>query len=471
MEHELTSLNKDVLLNNDVLLNDISLEINKCKLKKSDILDLEESILEMIDYIVSTDPNIMSNPNNDQVIIENIYDFLTIQLKDIYGDPMESYIKERIDKIIVDTLGVYYLFLSPKRSYGKTFIRKKPNVNKMKKKISYLSNIPQPEQRTDDWYIFRHKYLTASSIWKAFSTKGSVNQLIYNKCKPLDTSKFKGFSTESPMHWGHKYEPVSIMWYEYIYKTKVSDFGCIPHRNIEYIAASPDGINTCDKSDFYGRMLEVKNIVNRDITGIPKTEYWIQMQVQMEVCELNECDFLETRFNEYETDEDFYNDGATFQKTKDNNYKGIILYFVKDGEAIYEYAPFMCSEEDFKEWEKIKIEEHKHSTWIKNIYWKLVEISCVLVLRNKSWFKGALPILNNLWDTIQYEKKNGYEHRAPNKNTNSHTKNIVSNPATKNNCLIDTKSLQKNTQSKCIINIDTQSLSNAVYPHNLSAES
>ena len=161
----------------------------------------------------------------------------------------------------------------------------------MKVKVDYLSNVPQPDQRTDEWYIFRHKYLTASSIWKVFSTPGSRNQLIYDKCKPLDTNKYKGFCTDSPMHWGHKYEPVSIMWYEWKYGTTVSDFGCIPHKTIDYVAASPDGINTYPHSDRYGRMLEVKNIVNRDITGIPKPEYWIQMQVQMEVCELNECDF------------------------------------------------------------------------------------------------------------------------------------------------------------------------------------
>ena len=46
----------------------------------------------------------------------------------------------------------------------------------------------------------------------------------------------------------------------------------------------------------YGRLVEIKNIVNREITGIPKKEYWVQMQLQMEVTDLDECDFLETRF-------------------------------------------------------------------------------------------------------------------------------------------------------------------------------
>ena len=47
-----------------------------------------------------------------------------------------------------------------------------------------------------------------------------------------------------------------------------------------HLGASPDGINTDKTSQLYGRMLEIKNIVNREINGIPKSEYWIQMQTK-----------------------------------------------------------------------------------------------------------------------------------------------------------------------------------------------
>ena len=65
-------------------------------------------------------------------------------------------------------------------------------------------------------------------------------------------------------------------------------------------------------------MLEIKNPTSREITGIPKEDYWIQMQLQMETCNLNECDFLETVFKEYETEEEFMADG-TFRITKRTN--------------------------------------------------------------------------------------------------------------------------------------------------------
>ena len=117
------------------------------------------------------------------------------------------------------------------------------------------------------------------------------------------------------------------------------------------MGVSPDGINTDEKSPIYGRMLEIKNIVNREIDGIPKKEYWVQMQMQMNVCSLNECDFLETKFVEYNDYEDFLKDG-TFNTSINGNEKGIMICFIKDGIPHYEYCPLGLNKNEFEEWEK-----------------------------------------------------------------------------------------------------------------------
>ena len=163
----------------------------------------------------------------------------------------------------------------------------------MKEKLTILSSKPQPEQRSNEWFLFRHSVLTASNAWKAFGSQATQNQLIYEKCLPINVEKYKSnpVSTDSPLHWGQKYEPLSVMIYEKVYGTVVKDYGCILHDKYDFIAASPDGINDDINTPLFGRMLEIKNIVNREITGIPKFEYWIQMQLQMETCNLNECDF------------------------------------------------------------------------------------------------------------------------------------------------------------------------------------
>ena len=81
----------------------------------------------------------------------------------------------------------------------------------------------------------------------------------------------------------------------------------------------------------------------------------------------------------------------------------------------YEYSPFNATETEFKQWEAETIEKNKDKTWLEDKYWKLEEISCVLVLRNRKWFQNIIGQMEKVWDTILFERVNGYEHRAPRK--------------------------------------------------------
>ena len=374
--------------------------------------DEKERIMEMVfdyvDILLEDEPLMVSNESFNSTLFDNIYEIIYIQIGVTYKE-------HEIDDIIDEALQMFFSCMYPARSHPSTYIVRKPNIDVITQQLSYLTSIPQPDQRTEEWFKIRHNYLTASNIWKAFSTEGSRNQLIYSKCVPIDTAKYDSVNVESPLHWGQKYEDVSIEWYEREYKTVVSQFGCIPHSEVEFLAASPDGINTVKSSDRYGRMVEVKNIVNRDITGIPKTEYWIQMQMQLEVCNLEECDFIETRFTEYTDIDAFMNDG-TFTTTFDGKTKGIMIQFLDTrGKPVYEYAPIGISHSYFNEWTDIIMGKNLGCLWIKNIYWKLDEVSVVLVDRNKRWFNAAMCVLTDLWKTIEQERTTGFSHRAPKK--------------------------------------------------------
>ena len=65
---------------------------------------------------------------------------------------------------------------------------------------------------------------------------------------------------DSPFHNGHKYEPLSIMHYEFDFKTTVGEFGCKAHTKFPFLRASPDGINIAEKSNLFGRLVEVKTL-------------------------------------------------------------------------------------------------------------------------------------------------------------------------------------------------------------------
>jgi hypothetical protein len=295
----------------------------------------------------------------------------------------------------------------------------------------------QTEQRTDAWYARRHSLITASSAWKVFGTACVVNQLIYEKCTPYisaaATDPPQYVNVESPLHWGQKYEHLSAALYQLKNNTRIGEFGCIQHSDprFSFIGGSPDGINIDETSPLYGRMVEIKNIVNRPITGIPKEEYWIQMQMQMEACDMDAgCDFVETRFVEYSEPQDYYEDVQNDYAYGDNGdgddgdvVRGIILYFVevKTQKPHYEYMPLEYANADTQEaWITNTISRLDQTTyiWVRNIYWKLDQYSCVFVPRNRAWFtEYAAPQLEIVWKIIESERVSGYAHRAPKKRT------------------------------------------------------
>lgn len=399
-------------------------------LNEDDRYLIMDMIFDYADILLISDTLIFSEQNFDSMIVDSIYEIVYIHLEELYDDSIE----QELFTIIDETLDMFFAYKWPLRSHPQSYVIRPPHIENMKKKLTFLTNVPQQEQRSAEWFKVRHNYLTASNIWKAFSTEGARNQLIYSKCLPIDTTKYDGFNLESPLHWGQKYEGVSIEWYEAKYNTKVGEFGCIPHPEVNFLAASPDGINTDTTNSRYGRMVEVKNIVNREITGIPKTEYWIQMQIQMEVCNLDECDFLETRFKEYPDESEFINDG-TFTATFDGKPKGIMMLFLDTNKMpVYEYAKIGIDEESYYEWNDTIMEKHKQFSWLKNIYWKLDEVSVVFVDRNTRWFDAAMPVLSECWKTIETERQTGCTHRAPTKRQRTACEVVGEQTS---NCLID----------------------------------
>ena len=363
-------------------------------------MDYLDYLVMMLDELLKMDYSIMTCENYLDIIVEN--------LKDIYFITFDKIVPE---SIVYFSINYYFNFMMPRRSYH--HIQYRVNYSVVDKThIEYLKEIPQPDQRTTEWYKSRYNMITASNAWKALEGGKLLNSFIYNKCLPLNVEKYSNVNMGSPMYWGQLFEDVSIEIYEWKYNTQVDDFGCIKDSQYSFLGASPDGINVDERSPLFGRMLEVKNIVNRAITGEPKKEYWIQMQMQMNICGLNECDFLETKFVEYDTYDDFVKDG-NFNYTKEGKMKGIIMIFLKEGKPIHEYLPILSTLEEYKEWEVQIMKQHQDKMWLKNMFWKLDIWSCVLVLRNKVWYNQVLSTFKKVWNIIEQERIEGYEHRAP----------------------------------------------------------
>jgi len=402
-------------------------------------LDLIESALHLMEDYMNENPTAISEPDFEEEILEDIKELFYIQFEEdiIENDWMEDDLNELLEEAFRIFIGSFYheRSCSTKINLENDFTLKNNTSDKNKEildKIEHIKKKPQPTQRTDEWYIFRHNLITASNAYKAFGSECTINQLIYEKCQPLKTRDDDNTNTKimvninTPFHWGQKYEPLSVMLYENLHNTKVADFGCIKHDHYHFLGASPDGINVDVNSDRFGRMLEIKNIVNREINGIPKKEYWVQMQLQMEVCDLDECDFLETKFVEYESANDFFKELQEeleeYQEISVLDKKGVIIYFhnISESRPFYLYKPLdIVKIDDILQWEEDMIEMYQspehNMTYIKSNYWKLEKLSCVLVLRNKDWFENNISALENVWNIIEKERITGYDHRAPNR--------------------------------------------------------
>ena len=410
-------------------------------------VELVETALHLMDEYMNMHPHSISEPNFQEILLEEIKDIFYIQMEDHideidYGDDIE----DDMNDLLLDAFNIFITIFHPDKSFDCKdkefdFIELNNNeVDIIENKIQKLREIPQPVQRTPEWYQFRWNLITASNAWKAFESQSTINQLIYEKCQPIkpinDNDEIKMVNVNSPMHWGQKYEPLSVMIYEEKYGTKVEDFGCIQHPTYAFLGASPDGIIINKDSDRYGRMLEIKNVVSREINGIPKKEYWTQMQLQMEVCDLDECDFLETKFIEYpdymsykeDILEEILIDPSNESEcqnlclSKDNKIKGEIIYFhTKEGKPFYIYKPLDIIRSDIiQNWSEDMVDyytlnEEFNYTYMKTIYWKLDVLSCILVLRKRDWFKNNICLLENVWKIIEKERVTGYEHRAPTK--------------------------------------------------------
>lgn len=374
--------------------------------------DLRSLLTRIITSELMNDPLVFSKPAMEKIVIQKSIKIAQIELLEVLPQPsLDTY--ERVALEALYAVCENERSVMPRRSYVTTWAPMDQSVDTaaMEAQLRALRDVVQPEQRTPEWYAMRNGLITASAASKVLFSDASAFALLTEKVDVAITGSpvaSRSMNDASPLEWGKKYEPVSVMYYERVYDTVVQEYGCLIHRNPEYyfLGASPDGINAKLGSPLFGRMLEIKNVFTRVINGIPKEEYWIQMQMQMEVCDLNECDFLETKFKEHDSHTEYV---SAMEKARLNSVDvalrfGVIVVFVSNGAFLYEYGPLGMSCDEQMRWleeKREKRETEENTVWYRNIYWELVTVSCVLVLRNRAWFTAAAPKMLEFWKRVE----------------------------------------------------------------------
>ena len=366
----------------------------------------------MVEYFITHNAKQFMYPDIHGKIICYVTDIIYSQVAhlNICHDELAEYVDYSINSYI-------YAFIIPPRYSNNIAFRPITNFNELKEKITGLVNVVQPAQRTPAWYIQRSNLITASNAYKAIDSPCNINALILEKIKA-----YKALGTVATVHgyaggetsfqYGIRNEPISTMYFEHTYGTKIGEFGCMIHREYPFMGASPDGIVIDEMSPLYGTMIEIKNPVSREITGIPKKDYWVQMQLQMEVCDLDTCMFLETHITYYDSEADYISDG-TFALSEDGYHKGVICELKGEVAPHYEYLPFNSSHQTYDQW-KTQWDVPDGKPWVGYWFWKIDKISCVMVKRNKLWFNAVIPEFCEVWKTILVERETDeYSHRLP----------------------------------------------------------
>jgi hypothetical protein len=315
-----------------------------------------------------------------------ILDFLAA--RPIYGSDEASMAKWKAD-CMKDWTSVLETFLNTTAPKKESWSAEQRQAN-----ITTLLARPQVEQRTDAWYTEAQNLITASQFSLILKDNLTRGKLVMEKASGKIDSAPRRTVVQTmdlnPFTWGIRFEPVVNMIYCQLTKSEIKDMGRLKHQTDPRLAASPDGMVVKGPPERYGRFVEFKAPVTRKlIQEIPK-EYVVQMQIQMEVGDVEECDYLEVKFNSaYETKN-------PPMPTRSTYYGEIYIIAINDLPVRYEYSPLntLGVLPTLKEDEAI----------LETIPWTTSEFYLVTVERSRSWFASVQPKIDSFWKDVESAK-------------------------------------------------------------------
>lgn len=322
----------------------------------------------------------------------------------------EREIPEQIMKNIIAICNVVF---TKRQSISQTYIDERLlKVQEYKKQLDQLMELPLVKQKSQEWYDMRKGIITASDFAQALGDgKFGTQRDFYMKKSGYVQEAFDPYSP--PLKWGNMFEDVACGIYKKRMQCEVHEFGLLKHPTIPFFGASPDGITDL------GVMLEIKCPLKREIK--PNAEcplqYYYQIQGQLDVCGLQECDYLECKFEEYYDKDLFYEDTETpFEK-------GVIIEYRIPGQDTpsYEYSPIANASDHnvLKEWEQ----SHANDLNVDSVhYWKLSILNILRIYKNDEFMDDKMILLAQVWEKVKeyrtckdlYDKEIGEKkRRAP----------------------------------------------------------
>jgi hypothetical protein len=276
-------------------------------------------------------------------------------------------------------------------------------VDERRAHIETLVALPQTGQRTAAWYSQSKEVLTASEFSQILGTPRALETLALQKV--ASTGVLKGpprlacaTSELGPMDWGVRFEPVVKQILHTMWGADIVDVGRLYHPTDAYLAASPDGlIRAATDETKIGRLLEIKCPIKRELTGKIPFEYWCQMQLQMEVTGIDECEYLEVKLVSATRDRPEYvaaTAGLGLQ------YNGTVWLLQDAATLELSYA--------YTEVERAAAGE-KGLVELETIPWHLDSFFSSVVARDRAWFASTAGKRERFWEMVGKAKQGTLE--------------------------------------------------------------
>jgi len=262
-----------------------------------------------------------------------------------------------------------------------------------------LLNRKQIEQRTPEWYAQMTSIISASELGNLFGAIRQRAKMVISKTLPYEARNQPlaiPSDRMSAFDWGIRFEPVVKQIYEHKYKATVKELGRLHHQIDGRCTASPDGlVYDSDNNTKTGRLIEIKCPVTREIDGTVPKDYYAQMQMQLHVTGLKQCDYVEAAFaSKYNNMTEKSGPGLY------NGYVAVIRFAeIKDRQEFYYiYSPVNVD----TEWQP-EIQEDEEIVEI--IPWRLIYWSEQIVTRSEEWWTSIKPMIDIFWEDVEKAKR------------------------------------------------------------------
>ena len=279
--------------------------------------------------------------------------------------------------------------------------------------LKQLTKREQVAQHSADWYAQRRNRLTASEFAQILDGRRAA--LLKQKTAPEGEGADSFGSTVAlaqedgemtPFSWGHRFEPIVRAIYEQEIAgpepgTVNDRLGRFTHRSIPYLSASPDGIVM--KGPLRGRLLEIKAPKSRQPGDFVPYEYYVQMQIQMEVADLEAVDFVEAQFQQRHASALSEEDAVEIHHAA---WKGRIRVIANTviGTLRYLYSEPVEDLDEVMDQKEPTLEEDE--AVVEDSIWWLKALFPRTVLRNPIWWSSiGEPAAATFWTEVEAKRK------------------------------------------------------------------